>query len=162
MTRLSKHSLVKLCEAVYNLDLPKNPDYQGISSSDDLARKLKILGLKGEDPLNMDGFSSRLSDIPNVTLYDFFNYLITSRADYDRRKLKAYKSCDDYRLFYDGHVENLEFNGLGDSPLCLFRAKVKPTQGDKTYQNKSHYSLWLCIGKKNGDVRSAYCTCIGG
>ena len=118
--------------------------------------------MKDIDPLTMDGFSSELSRIPNLTLYDVFNYLITSRADYDRRKLKAYKSCDDYRLFYDGHVENLQYNSLGDNQYGLFRAKVKPTQREKTYLNKTHYDLWLSIGKKNGDVRSAYCTCIGG
>ncbi|XP_056005447.1 uncharacterized protein LOC125652255 [Ostrea edulis] len=159
--KLNKGHLVRLCEAVLHLDLPKNPEYINISSTNDVIRKLDALGCK--DPLTMDGFSNTLSDIPNITLYDVFNYLITSRSDYDRKKLKAYKSCEDYRLYFDGHVDDLEYHGLSkEEPLCLFRAKVKPTQRDKTYLNESYYKLWICIGKQHGNVRSAYCTCIGG
>ena len=68
----------------------------------------------------MNGFSRNLSDIPNITLYDVFNYLITSRSDYDKKKLKAFKSCEDYRLFFDGHVEDLEYNCLSEDDLPVF------------------------------------------
>lgn len=44
----------------------------------------------------------------------------------------------------------------------MFRAKVKPTQKDKTYCCKKFYQLWFTIKKSTGDVTSAYCTCIGG
>ena len=75
-----------------------------------------------------------------LSIYDVFNYLITSRSDYDKKKMKAFKSCEDYRLFFDGHVKNLEYNCLSeDDPLCFFRAKVKPTQRDKTYLNENFY-----------------------
>jgi hypothetical protein len=152
---------VKLCEAVRHLDLPKNPECVNISSTNDVIRKLDAFGCK--DPLTMDGFSHCMSDLPTITLYDVFNYLITSRSDYDRKKLKAYKSCEDYRLYFDGHIEDLEYNGLSkEDLLCFFRAKVKPTQRDKTYLNESCYRLWLCVGKQHGNVKSAYCTCIWG
>ena len=158
--KLNKDHLVKLCEAVNHLDLPKNPDYINISPSNDVIRKLESLGCS--DLFTMNGFSRNLSDIPNITLYDVFNYLITSRSDYDKKKLKAFKSCEDYRLFFDGHVEDLEYNCLSvDDPLCFFRTKVKPTQRDKTYLSENFYKSWLCIGKKHADVRSAYCTCVG-
>ena len=42
--KLNKVHLVKLCEAVNHLDLPKNPDYINISPSNDVIRKLESLG----------------------------------------------------------------------------------------------------------------------
>lgn len=83
-------------------------------------------------------------------------------SDYDKKKLRAYKSCEDYRLFIDGHVESLTFNKCGDAEVCLFRAKVKPTQKDKTYCCTKFYQLWFAIKKSTGEGTSAYCTCIGG
>ena len=35
----------------------------------------------------MDGFLYYMPDIPIITLYDVFNYLITLRSDYDRGKI---------------------------------------------------------------------------
>ena len=54
------------------------------------------LGIGNADPFNFT-YSIDLSEMPDVGLYDIFNYLIVFRTDYDRRKLSAYKAFDDYR-----------------------------------------------------------------
>ena len=66
-----------------------------------------------------------------------------SRADYDKKKLKAYKSAEDYRLFVDGHVEELSFNNNEDHQYCIIKSKVKPTQREKTYLKKMFYEVWI-------------------
>ena len=99
-----KSLLVELAVAVDRCQLPVDPDFQKIDAHRTLADKLKQLGIT-DSPWLLSGFSSDLSNIPDFGLYDIFNYLLCSRADYDRRKLKAFKSFEDYRLFYDGHVD---------------------------------------------------------
>jgi len=116
--------------------------------------KLKALGVDG-NPRTLSGFTTDLCNIPAFGLYDIFNYLLCSRADYDRRKLKAYKSFEDYRLFSDGHVECLEVKENASSPVCIFRKKVCPTQKDKTYLKKPTYDVWLIIDNPDGEVKLA-------
>ncbi|XP_033727533.1 uncharacterized protein LOC117316860 [Pecten maximus] len=159
VSNIKKRELIELCLAVHNIDLPINPDFRRISPKESVS--LEELGIT-EDPLRMTGFSSDLSKIPNFTLFDVFNHILCSRADYDKRQLKTYKSCDDYRLFYDGHVDNLEFNPLGNSRYSLFRAKVRSTQTRTQTVSVVVYDVWICLGKKHGDVAVAYCTCTGG
>lgn len=128
-----------------------------------LQLKQKLSSLPISDPFVDKNFTNDFSEVPtNFTLFDIFKYLLHKTSDYDKKKLRAYKSCEDYRLFIDGHVESLTFNKCGDAEVCLFRAKVKPTQKDKTYCCTKFYQLWFAIKKSTGEVTSAYCTCIGG
>nr|XP_034325261.1 uncharacterized protein LOC105329320 isoform X3 [Crassostrea gigas] len=160
-TNLRKKDLLQLCEAVKSLDLPVDPDFARQSTAVDLKQKLSSLPIS--DPFVDENFTNDFSEVPtNFTLFDIFNYLLHKTSDYDKKKLRAYKSCEDYRLFIDGHVESLTFNKCGDAEVCLFRAKVKPTQKDKTYCCTKFYQLWFAIKKSTGEVTSAYCTCIGG
>ncbi|XP_062596797.1 uncharacterized protein LOC134258287 [Saccostrea cucullata] len=50
---------------------------------------------------------------------------------------------------------------LDDQDLYHIKSSVKPTQKDKTYLNKTAYDVWVIMAK-NGNVKCAYCTCIGG
>ncbi|XP_060084278.1 uncharacterized protein LOC132563554 [Ylistrum balloti] len=163
VTGILKNKLVNLCEAVETLNLPVDPDC--LSCKDDSTvtlDKIRSVGCPFDNPFTAPGYTSDFSNIPDFSLYDLFNYLINSKADYDKKKLKAYKSCDDYRLFIDGHIEELLFNELKSYPVCLFKAKCKPTQREVTYLNKKHYDLWILIEKEHSEVKAAYCTCTGG
>lgn len=153
--------LLEVASAVDRCQLPTDPDYQNVDAKVTIDDKLKAVGLQ-DSPWSMNDFSSDLSDIPDFGLYDIFNYLLCSRADYDRRKLKAYKSFEDYRLYYDGHVELLEYKNLTDKSLCIFRSRVRPTQKAKTFLKKDLYDVWFLIDAKHGEVKLAYCECPGG
>lgn len=118
-----KADLVRLVEACVQLGLPTVTE---LEKGDDVGFKIRLEGLGMENPFDVDSthFSTDLSACPTFGLYDVFNYLLKNRADYDRKKLKAYKSATDYRLFVDGHVEHLEYWDNGDKPLAVFRANV--------------------------------------
>ncbi|XP_067686978.1 uncharacterized protein [Haliotis asinina] len=81
--------------------------------------------------------------------------------DYDRGKLRAYKSFQDYRLYADGHVNSVEYVDTTDT-VVIFKASVKPTQRDKTYLKSEFYNLWIAVDKMNVDIKTAYCQCPGG
>lgn len=155
-----KEDLVQICQACSVIPLPTDPNFTCHDSARDLKEKLRALKLT--DPLNIDGFTSDLSELPPVGLYDIFNYLLETRTDYDDKKLKAYKSADDFRLFKDGAVEDLAYSVNGDHELGIVKAKVKPTQKKKTYLNESTYSVWLAVKKDAGTVVAARCVCPGG
>ncbi|XP_069110803.1 uncharacterized protein [Argopecten irradians] len=158
-TNLKKTHLIDLCQAVEAINLPIDPDCA--TCSGDKSCTPATYGIP--DPFVLDNYTSDLSYIPNISLYDVFNYLINKISTYDKRKLKAYKSCDEYRLYFDGHVQDLQFSEVRpSSDVCAFRATVKPTQKDVTYLSKSAYDVWIVCGKDIGDIKMAYCTCIGG
>ena len=162
VTGYNKGILKELAIAVQKLQLPEDPDYLGDSVQDCVDKKLSRAGLTQCKPLEISGYTSDFTNIPEFGLIDIFNYLIFNRSDYDGKKLKGYKSYDDYRLFYDGSVQSLEFNSLENHKNCLFRSKVKPTQKDKTYLNKDFYDLWIVLDKEDGYVITAHCECKGG
>ena len=162
VTGYNKPILKEIAIAVQKLELPEDPDFLRDSVQDCVIKKLTLAGLQNFKPLEHPGYTSDFTNIPEFGLIDIFNYLIFNRSEYDGKKLKGYKSYDDYRLFYDGSVEVLEFNDLGDHRNCLFRTKVKPTQKDKTFLNKDFYELWIVLDKEDGYVITAHCECKGG
>jgi len=76
--------LVELASAVFKCKLPVDPDFQQIDSKTSTTCKLKKLGIHC-DPWTLAGFSNDFANIPDLGLYDIFNYLLCSRADYDGR-----------------------------------------------------------------------------
>lgn len=161
ITGYSKAALTEIALSVYALYLPVDPDYQQDLVLCDIKGKLKKAGLPDKILLELAGYTTDFTDIPLFGLIDIFNYMIFNKSDYDGKKLKGYKSFD--RLFYDGHVESLEYNHIADnSAVCVFLAKVKPTQRDKTYLNKTFYDLWIVLDKEDGFVVTGHCECIGG
>ena len=152
ITGYNKAALKEIALAVERLNLPVDPDYQQDSVLSDIKGKLRKAGLPDKNPLEIEGYTTDFMYIPEFGLIDVFNYLIF-KSDYDGKKLKGYKSFEDYRLFYDGHVETLQYNGISDtSEVCLFKAEVKPTQRDKSYLNKNFYDLWFVLDKREGSV----------
>lgn len=87
---------------MYALNLPVDPDYQQDSVLHDIKGKLKRAGLPDKNPLELAGYTADFTDIPLFGLIDVFNYMIFNKSDYDGKKLKVYKSFEDYRLFYRG------------------------------------------------------------
>ena len=155
-----KEDLVQICQACSAISLQTDPDFACHDSARDLKKKLTDLNLT--NPFNVDGFTNDLSELSPIGLYDIFNYLLETRTDYDGKKLKAFKSADDFRLFQDGAVEDLVYSKNGDHELGIVKAKVIPTQKKKTYLQETTYSVWLAIKKEAGTVVIARCVCAGG
>ena len=86
-------------------------------------------------------------------------------TNYDKQGLAAFKSYEDYSLFYDGYVESLLTNYHKEAQVHVFVGKVKPAMKEKTKDNKEFYDLWFILegrGASRGSVIDAYCVCLGG
>lgn len=164
VTGYLKDKLLEICTCVQRLQLPVDPDCTSSGGIAGVKLKWEAAGCK-KDPFTLS-YTDDVSDSPNFSLLDLFNYLICSRADYDRRALAAYKSFDDFRLYFDGHVKSLQFCSLSSEeslqPLCAYKAEVQPAQRDKTFLKKPFYSLWILMDKDAAEVRAAHCECLGG
>ena len=92
---VTKLQLINLCKAAEPLQ--NDPNLYQCSTKEIVQRKLSMIRIVC-DPMSLQYNSNFTShDIPPFGLIDIFNYLVYSRADYDNKKLKAYKSFDDYR-----------------------------------------------------------------
>lgn len=82
------------------MDLPVDPDFARQSTAVDLKDTLSSLPIL--DPFVDKNFTNDFLEVPtNFTLFDISNYFLHKTSDYDKKKLRAYKSCEDYRLFID-------------------------------------------------------------
>ena len=160
-----KKELIAICEACDSTSLPLNPDLEETPEQSLSSYKNKLAQLGVQDPFSIvEKFKeiNNLNDLPSVGLYTIFNYLLNSRSDYDDKKLNAYKSADDYRLYDDGHVEKVLYFDNGDNEIVSYMAHVKPTQRSVTYLKRKFYKLWILINKENGSIILAHCECKGG
>ena len=55
--------------------------------------------------------------------------------------LRSYESLRGFRLYIDGHVEDLKYHDLSanQAGYCYFQFKVKPTERSKTEDGKDFY-----------------------
>lgn len=154
---VNKSQLIRLCHC--SQTLPDDPDQQQCNTTKIIHRKLCSAGITS-DPFSLQYISNfSANDIPAFGLVDIFNYLLFSRADYDNKKLKAYKSFDDYRLFEDGHVQGLSLHIAKEH--YIFLASVLPTCRKATFLQKPSYKCWFILNKE-GEVFTAFCECMGG
>ena len=154
---VTKLQLINLCKAAEPLQ--DDPNLYQCSTKEIVQRKLSMIGIVC-DPMSLlynSNFTSH--DIPPFGLIDIFNYLVNSRADYDNKKLKAYKSFDDYRLYEDGHIQSLSLKKLKNH--YIFLASVLPTCRAITFLQKPAYSCWFLLNNE-GEVYTAYCECMLG
>ncbi|PFX14312.1 hypothetical protein AWC38_SpisGene21535 [Stylophora pistillata] len=97
---------------------------------------------------------------------DIYHYLV-GKDGYDEDCLRSYKSLEGFRLFVDGHVEDLNYHDLSDDETgkkdgyCYFQFKVKPTERSKTEDGKDFYWGFIVL-QYTGSIYSAYCACKGG
>ncbi|RUA07034.1 MAG: hypothetical protein DSY43_00700 [Gammaproteobacteria bacterium] len=155
-----RNELLELCRNAKEMKID-------IIQSDETAEETIISKLQTDDnPLPnpstvVAGWTKSFSSAPPFSFPDLFTYLVDNKG-YDKEALKAYKSLQGYRLYADGHVEELLFNPLLEQPnYCMIKFNVKPTEKSKTQDGKRVYNGWV-IMKKDGVVHSGYCTCQGG
>jgi len=160
VTDYKRQQLTKLAKCVREISLPVDPDSRTENTVEYVHNKLADLGIDN-DPIQDSGFCNEIDFDLDFSLFDVFNYLVDSCSDYDRRKLKGYKAFDEYRLYADGYVTQLELKRV-DTQQVVFRAAVKPTQKDRTHLKTTEYKLWLVIDATKGCVSAAFCQCIGG
>ena len=129
-----------------------------------LSRRLTIYDVQLLDPFTINVLND-FKHSPPFGLFDIFNHLIYHSSEYDKQGLAAYKSYENYRLFYDGYVESLLTAYRQDAGVHVYVGKVKPTMKEKTKDGKDFYDSWFILegkGSNRGSVLDAYCGCLGG
>lgn len=72
---------------------------------------------------------------------DLFNYLVGKDPVYSTESLKSYKSPMGYKLYFDGHVEDLRYHQPHPDTSCYsyFKFSVKPTEKVKADDGLATY-----------------------
>ncbi len=139
-----KPALLQIAQAVEKMMLPIDPNHEYGNSDLKNARETFIIhDMVIRQPLSYPVVNDFI-DSPPFGLYDIFNYLIYSSAEYDKQGLASYKSFEDYRLFDEGYVESLRTATLKEEGMHLFVGKVRPAMKDTTDDGKKLYDVWLC------------------
>ena len=120
------------------------------------------------NPLNKENqafgkWTHNFSEVPDFRFPDLFNYLVGKDPGYNAESLKSYKSLLGYKLYFDGHVEDLCYHPpqSSASSYSYFLFAVKPTERSKADDGSATYKGFFIL-KKDGSVHSAYCPCKGG
>ncbi|XP_046845626.1 uncharacterized protein LOC124439445 [Xenia sp. Carnegie-2017] len=159
-----KPGLVAIACAVEKMNIPLIPQVSKAEQQVNLSCRLAIHDVELPDPFTIN-VSNDFKNSPPFGLFDIFNHLIYHSSEYDKQGLAAYKSFENYRLFYDGYVESLLTAYRQDAGVHVYIGKVKPTMKEMTKDGKDVYYLWFIFegnGSNRGSVLEAYCCCIGG
>ena len=97
---------VAIACAVEEMNLPVLCETSEAGEKLGVSRRLNLHDVQLPDPLKMDVLND-FKHSPPFGLFDIFNHLIYHSSEYDKQGLGAYKSYENYRLFYDGYVESL-------------------------------------------------------
>jgi len=159
-----KAELADLCLKSHEIKLKKLDELEQPQSSETIiALKLQTQH-EGTLPnplcIAKEGWSHTLSAIPQFGFPDMYNYLV-GKCAYSQESLKCYKSLLGYKLYFDGHVENLQCHHKHGSTYHLFKFAVQPTERSKLDGGQSSYKGFFIL-KNDGSVHSGYCQCKGG
>ena len=154
-----KAELLDLCEKAAAMKQRKL-DNSAVDKNKLLEEKLKTSEGKLPDPKTLKGWTNNFSNIPEFTFADLYNYLV-GKEDYSPENLRSFKSLLGFRLFHDGHVDDLKYCPVEGSSFCFFQFKVKPTERAKTEDGYYTYNGFRIL-KSSGEVDTAYCPCKGG
>ena len=126
-----KPRLVAITCAVEEMRLPLLNSVSEAEEKLSLDRLLKHYDVQLPDPFKIAVFND-FKHSPPFSLFDIFNHLIYHSSDFDKQALGAYKSYENYRLFYDGYVDSLLTAYRQDAGVHVYVSKVKPTMKEKT------------------------------
>ena len=111
------------------------------------------------NPDTLRSWSHNFASIPEFTFADLYSYLV-GKDDYSVENLRSFKSLHGYKLFHDGHVEDLQCCRLENKPFSYFQFKVKRAERTKTEDGQSTYNGFFIL-KSSAKDHAAYCPCKG-
>ena len=164
-----KAELLELCVKSEEIKVPKISEEERVDPAISMKEQLKTTD-EGylTNPLNKENqafgkWTQNFSNVSDFRFPDLFNYLVGKDPGYNAESLKSYKSLLGYKLYFDGHVEDLRYHPPqpSTSSYSYFVFAVKPTERSKTDDGSATYKGFFIL-KKDGSVHSAYCPCKGG
>ncbi|XP_022777646.1 uncharacterized protein LOC111319076 [Stylophora pistillata] len=158
--------LLELCKNAAEIKVPKTKE-ESTKRDELINSKITLPGGKLLPyPLSLKDWTHDFTGVPDFRFPDIYHYLV-GKDGYDEDCLRSYKSLEGFRLFVDGHVEDLNYHDLSDDETgkkdgyCYFQFKVKPTERSKTEDGKDFYWGFIVL-QYTGSIYSAYCACKGG
>ena len=153
-----KEELIELCVNAQDLNVAQLETDEAC----EVAIENKLRTPEGDlpKPANLTHWTNNFYKGPEFTFADLFVYLVEKKG-YDKESLRAFKSLQGYRLYADGHVEELSYHSIEGGKYCFFKFGVKPTEKSKTQDGQKVYRGWLVM-KADGSIFSGYCSCLGG
>ncbi|XP_015770373.1 PREDICTED: uncharacterized protein LOC107348808 [Acropora digitifera] len=151
--------LLELCQNAAEM---KQQKLEEVVESFDRVLEEKLQTNEGllPNPDTLRSWSRNFASIPEFTFADLYSYLV-GKDDYSVENLRSFKSLHGYKLFHDGHVEDLQCCRLENKPFSYFQFKVKPAEQAKTEDGQSTYNGFFIL-KSSAEVHVAYCPCKGG
>ena len=116
-----KACLVELCHSTVLIGLQIDPD--GLVEDREELVSSKLIHVLGQSLLTLlDYYFNNISIIPQVNIFDIYNYLVTFR-DYDHAIFRDYMKMEGYSMANDGYVLEMKFAHSG---VYAVLGKVKP------------------------------------
>ena len=161
-----KAGLVELCTAANDLGICVDPD--GLLEDRDAVLQEKLLTDDGllpcPTPLDLTDFTSNIALIPQLNVFDIYNYL-TSFSDFNHGTFRDINKMEGYTMAKDGYVLEILFCVYSQPPgYHAIRSKVKPrTQERDPITKLKYYNSWIILkDADDGRIVSAHCSCKGG
>ena len=123
-----------------------------------LEEKLQTSDGKLPSPDKLTSWTYNFSNVPEFIFCDLYSYLV-GKEEYSEESLKSFKSLLGYKLFHDGHVDDLQCCQcvLENITFFFFRFKVKPAERTMTEDGKTTYNIFFVVVlKSSAEVRAAY------
>ena len=145
MSGKRKAELVELCWNSHQLKAPKTWRKRRLNPSL-IKEQLKtadegFLAIPLSKESGLPRWTQNFVSVPELCRFpDLFNYLV-GRNEYNPESVKLYKSLLGYKLYFDGHVEDLRYHPpLPDSSsYCTFKFSVNPTEKSKADDGSATY-----------------------
>lgn len=143
-----KEELIELCVNAQDLNVAQLETDEAC----EVAIENKLRTPEGDlpKPANLTQWTNNFYKAPEFTFADLFVYLVEKKG-YDKESLRAFKSLQGYRLYADGHVEELSYHSVEGGKYCFFKFGVKPTEKSKTQDGQKVYRGWLVM-KADGSI----------
>ena len=146
MSGKRKAELVELCWNSYPTKSAQDLKEEAVESTESLIKEqLKtadegFLANPSSKESGLPRWTHNFVSVPEFRFPDLFNYLV-GRNEYNPENLKLYKSLLGYKLYFDGHVEDLRYHPPQpeSSSYCTFKFSVNPTEKSKADDGSATY-----------------------
>ena len=125
--------------------------------------KLNHGGISVPDPKDLkQGWLTEADGIllwPMITYPDICDYLKFHPSELSSSDLSEYKNSKGYSYFKRGWIAQIMYHEIDQSSLFCF---VKTDCRASERLRDPPHTLWACISKKDGVIKSAHCDCMAG
>ena len=159
-----KANLVELCNSAALIGLQIDPDGLVEDREEVVLSKLRLEQSLLPLPSLLDYYSNNIAIVPQVNIFDIYNYLVTFR-DYDHAIFRDVTKMEGYSMAKDGYVLEMKFAQYRNhNGVYAVLAKVKPRVQERDPLTKmKYYTAWIVLKDEDDSrIHSALCMCKGG